>query len=242
MTPFDTELLLAAGIVAFYLFDSARLLHVDELLVESRGRGWRVRLGARLELRGRFVWIPNALLPARTALPASWLAPAAGEGGDDDPDALRRFARRLWPVRAGCIAAGALVLVAIPALLLAAHDPVWLLAALLAALAVTAAMLAVVFAQRAALGLDNRTCVALAAECLLCPPCAPNLYRKLCGLRGFCGDPIAFAARHLPPRERARLRHDIDARIALFATADEDAGGTVADIRRAQARIHEALA
>ncbi|MCD9031156.1 hypothetical protein LDO32_05355 [Luteimonas sp. Y-2-2-4F] len=240
MTPLDAELLLAAGIVAFYLFDSARLLHVDELLVESRGRGWRVRLGSRLELRGRFVWLPNALLPARTALPASWLAATAGDG--DDPEALRRFAHSLWPVRAGCIVAGALVLAAIPALLLAAHDPVWLLATLVAALLVTAAMLAVVFRQRAALRLDRRKFLALAAESLLCPPCAPNLYRKLCGLRGFRGDPVAFAARHLAARERERLRDDIDARIALFDAADEGAGGAVADIRRAQARIREALA
>jgi len=71
----ETEVLLVAGILAFYLLDSARLLHFDELQVAATRRGWTVTTGSDLEMRGRFVLVPNPLLPARTRFHASWLPP-----------------------------------------------------------------------------------------------------------------------------------------------------------------------
>ena len=238
MSHVETEVLLVAGILAFYLLDSARLLHFDELQIAATRRGWQVSTGSDLEMRGRFVLVPNPLLPARTRFHASWLPP----GGEvvEDAEALRRFARGLWPVRAGCVVVGVLVLVALPALLLAFRDPAWLLAVLAASTLVTLAMLLAVFRQRATLRLDARGLLALSAESLLCPPCAPNLYRKLCDRRGFRGDPVAFAARHLPRDAQQRLHAAIDARIALFALADED-DGRAGDVRAAQQRIRTQL-
>ena len=244
MSHIETEVLLVAGILAFYLLDSARLLHFDELQIAMTRRGWRVGAGSDLEMRTRFVLLPHPLRPAQTQFYASWLPP----GGDtvDEAADLRAFARMLLPVRAGCIVTGVLVLLVIPALLLAFRDPAWLLSVLAANLLVTLAMLGVVFHRRVALRLGSRKLLALSAESLLCPPCAPNLYRKLCAARGLRGDPIAFAARHLSPDAQQRLRAAIDRRIALFALADDIAGDAVetrvGDVRAAQQRIRSVLA
>ena len=244
MSHVETEVLLVAGILAFYLLDSARLLHFDELQVAATRRGWQVGTGSDLEMRARFVLVPNPLRPAHTQFYASWLPP----GGDtvEEADDLRAFARLLRPVRVGCVATGMLVLLAIPALLLALRDPVWLLAVLAANLVVTLAMLGVVAHHRTTLRLGTRRLLALSAESLLCPPCAPNLYRKLCIARGLRGDPVAFAARHLSPEAQAQLRAAIDKRIALFALADDIPGDIVetrvGDVRAAQQRIRGLLA
>lgn len=233
----SSEWLLVAGILAFYLQDASRLVYFDDVIV-SGGRRWRVAVEAVTEMRGRFLWIPSPLWPARTTLHASWLAPSDGTPADTAED-LRAFARLLWPVRMGCVLAGMVVLLAIPYLLLSAAPPTWLLGALLAWLVTTLAMLACVALRRRPLGLTPRRFATLATECLLCPPYAVNLYRKLCDQRGFRGDPVAFAADNLSPRERQRLLDTIERRIALFAqSSDED---TLLRLQQAQLRIRETL-
>lgn len=237
MNPQGAELLLAIALVALYVQDSASLLHFDDVLVAGGRRGWRVSTGSGLELRGRFLFVPQPLLPAQTLFRSSWLHPA--EGAVEDPDALASYAKRLWPIRILCMFAGAAVLVALPALLLTTRDPWWMLGALCAAYLAIVAMLVVLSAQRKALAMTRGKLASLAAESLLCPPHAVNLYRRLCALRGFRGDPIAFAARAMPGDQRQRLRAAIEARIALFALADDDSSGP---LRAARERIAGALA
>ncbi|WP_334178594.1 hypothetical protein [Pseudoxanthomonas sp.] len=233
---FTSEWLLVAGILAFYVHDAARLAYFDEVVVAG-GRQWRVAVEAAVEMRGRFLWIPSPLLPARTALRASWLAPA-DQGDTDTQESLATFARSLWPIRAGCVVAGMIVLIALPALLLWAAPPTWLLACLVAWLLVSLALVGTVVAQRRRLGLSGRQVASLATECLLCPPYTANLYRKLCDLRGFRGDPIAFAAT-LPATQRQALLAAIECRIALFGTSD---GEVACKLQQARSRIRIALA
>lgn len=233
---FSSEWLLVAGILAFYLQDAARLAYFDDVVV-SGGRTWRVAVEAVTEMRGRFLWIPSPLLPARTTLHASWLTHEAAT--PDTAEDLRAFARLLWPVRVGCVMVGLVVLVAIPYLLLSSAPPTWLLGALLAWLLTTLAMLAWLALRRRRLGLTRRRLVTLTSECLLCPPYAVNLYRKLCDQRGFRGDPVAFAAGNLSPQEQQRLLAAIERRIALFAqSSDQDA---LLRLQQVQVRIRDTL-
>jgi hypothetical protein len=233
----SSEWLLVAGILTFYLQDAARLAYFDEVVV-SGGRTWRVAVEASTEMRGRFLWIPSPLLPARTTLHASWLAPVEGTA-TDTVESLRAFVRSLWPVRLGCVMAGLVVLVAIPCLLLLSAPPTWLLAALLAWLAITLGMLGFLVLRRQRLGLTRRGLATLASECLLCPPYAVNLYRKLCDQRGFRGDPIAFAAANLPPPHQQRLLDAIERRLALFAQSSDEAA--VRRLQDARDRIRGTL-
>lgn len=229
MNVLSAEVLLAAALVALYLQDSALLLHFDEVLVEGGSRGWRVSTGPGLELRGRFLAIPGSLLPMRPRFRASWLAPRAGPL--DSAQSLARHARLLWPVRIGCMLAGVVILAVMPWLLLGSRDPVQLLVALATAWGLTVSMCAYLALRRAALGLARGQVARLALESLLCPPHAINLYRRLCALRGFHGDPVAFAAAQLPADARARLRAAIDARLDLFAQLDPQGSGRLAAAR-----------
>ena len=100
-------------------------------------------------------------------------------------------------------------------------------------------MLAWLALRRRRLGLTRRRLVTLTSECLLCPPYAVNLYRKLCDQRGFRGDPVAFAAGNLSPQEQQRLLAAIERRIALFAqSSDQDA---LLRLQHVQVRIHDTL-
>ncbi|KRA53891.1 hypothetical protein ASD77_04425 [Pseudoxanthomonas sp. Root65] len=234
---FSSEWLLVAGILAFYVQDSVRLAYFDDVVV-SGGRTWRVAIEAVIEMRGRFLWLPHPLLPARTILHASWLA-SAENAATDTADDLRAFARLLLPIRVGCVLVGAIVLIALPYLLLSSAPPTWLLACLAAWLAVTLAMLSCLAARRGPLGLTHRQLALLAIECLLCPPFAVNLYRKLCDLRGFRGDPIAFAASTLTTRQRQMLLEAIERRMALFAQSTDDE--VLLRLQQAGARIRLTL-
>jgi hypothetical protein len=231
----EAEVLLVIALLALYLQDSALLLHFDEVLVEGDGRGWRVSTGTGLELRGRFLSIPNPLLPMRTRLPASWLH--AGGAEQDTPRGLARHARMLWPLRLGCTLTGVVLLGVMPWLLLGSRDPLQLLAALASAWLLIIAMLAYLAMRRATLQMSRRQLAGLAAEALLCPPHAINLYRRLCAMRGFRGDPIAFAASQLPDHERQRLRTSIDARLDLFTLADHAVGHRGAALASARTRV-----
>ncbi|MGY1519030.1 hypothetical protein [Luteimonas sp. A482] len=235
MNLLEAEVLLAVALVALYLQDSALLLHFDEVLVEGDDRGWRVSTGTGLELRGRFLSIPNPLLPMRTRLRASWLH--TGVLAAETPAELARYARMLWPVRLGCTLTGVVLLGVIPWLLLGPRDPLQLLAALAATWLLIIGMLAYLALRRVTVQISRRQLGGLAMEALLCPPHAINLYRQLCSMRGFRGDPVAFAASQLPDRERQRLQASIDARLDLFALADETAGDRGAALASARARV-----
>ena len=235
MNLLDAEVLLVVALVALYLQDSALLLHFDEVLVEGDGRGWRVSSGTGLELRGRFLSIPNPLLPMRTRFRASWLH--ASVVAPETPDGIAGYARMLWPVRLGCTLTGVVLLGVMPWLLLGARDPLQLLVALAAAWLLIITMLAYLAVRRATLQMSRRQLAGLAAEALLCPPHAINLYRQLCAMRGFRGDPIAFAASQLPDHERQRLRASIDARLDLFALAHHAASNRGPALASARTRI-----
>ncbi len=233
------EILLVAALLALYLQDSALLLHFDEVLVERDGRGWRVSTAPGFEARGRFLSVPNPLLPMRTRLRAGWLH-ADGRPADT-PQRLARFERLLWPVRLGCTLTGVVLLGVVPWLLLDYRDPVALVAALAVAWLLILGMLAWVARLRAHLPLSPRALAGLALEALLCPPHAINLYRRLCAMRGFRGDPIRFAASQLPTDARRRLQTSIEARLDLFALADDAPSQRSRQLAAARARASALL-
>lgn len=199
------EWLLAAGILLFYLQDSALLLYHDEVAIAERWRNWKVSASAGVELAGRYLFLPNPLVPQRALFRATWTA----ADGVDDGARLDAFLSQLMPFRIGCVFAWAIVLVAIPVTVLAHRSPTLLLAELLASYLVTASMGVFAWRRRAALGLDAKAALGLIAETLLCPPYSVNYLRRLCRHHAFASDPVKFAVRHCNARDRASLRREL---------------------------------
>lgn len=216
----DAGVLLAAGLVAFYVQDSAQLLYSDEIVVVGGRRGWRFRLGS-LELGGRFLHVPNPLLPARAMFRANWLE--ADRSVQESPAEVSVFVAELAALGRCCVALGFLLLMVLPVAILAYRVPSLLLAILGCVYAVIALMLVLLARRRKRLGLSGRDVLALAVGALLCPPHAINLVRKVCLGRGLLGDPLAFAAATLAAADGACLRKGIEARIDLVARADDSA-------------------
>lgn len=230
MTP-GLELLLVAGTFAFYLQDSMLLLHYDELAFTRAGTGWRVSAGDS-QWGGRFLFLPNALLPARPLFRASWLPRAerpapTQEGFDCFLRALGRFrfaTRLLWLQ----------LLVALPLLLWAYPLPLAMLG-LLAGIYATIAVIAVrLWRQRRVLGLQRVDIAALVFGCLACPPHAINIIRRL-GLRqALPTGTLEFARSMLPPAAFARLGDVVRSRIDLVEGCQDadDATGRLLEVRQ----------
>lgn len=234
----DAGILLALGLVAFYVQDSAQLLYFDEVVVVGTRRGWRFP-PVSLEFGGRYLYVPNPLLPTRAMFRASWLH--ADRGGSESPSELSAFLAGLAPLGPCCVVLWLLLLVALPVAVLAYRVPAVLLAILGAAYAVIALMLVLLARAHRRLGLSGREVAGLGVGALLCPPHAINLVRKVCLGRGLRGDPLAFAARTLAVADGARLRKEIESRIGLFAPAEDGAGRRAADLRASLGHVRETL-
>lgn len=190
------EALLVAGIVAFYVHDSALLLYHDEFVFERAGGRWRASPGGS-QWSGRFLYLPNPLAPWRRLLRAAWSAPAAADANADG--ALEQSMVALRPLQAGVAVLGALLLVGVPLLLWRYPDPLALLVLVAAIYAVALMLVAIAWSRRACFGLDARRAAWLAVECVACPPHAINLVRKLSLRQPVPGGARAFARRNLAP-------------------------------------------
>lgn len=232
------EWLLAAGILLFYLQDSALLLYHDEVAITERWRSWNVSASAGVELAGRYLFLPNPLVPQRPLFRATWTSAA---DGTDDSARLDAFLAQLTPFRIGCILAWALVLVAIPVTVLAHRSPTLLLAELLASYLVTATMGVFAWRRRTTLGLDTKAALGLIAETLLCPPYSVNYLRRLCRHHAFGGNPVKFASRHCSARNRASLRHELLARTDIDLSFADPGSELHANLQARRERIARSL-
>ncbi len=183
MVPGDLELLAIALIVALYLQDSLLLLYTNEAVLEQHGaRRWRVRFGSRrFQLARREPLLPNPFTPWRIALRYAWsaqpqLPAAAGAPPDLEPE---HVGRALRPVRPGLAVVAAGLFAGLPVCLTFSLGWVPFLGVVGVTYAGAAWMLAAAWRQRAALRVGRAAFAAVAAESLVCLPCALNLPRKL---------------------------------------------------------------
>jgi len=172
----ELQLLLAA--VFFYLYDASVLLHPDEgLLSPSGGRSWAfVYRPNSVALRGRLVHVPNPLLPHRPVYRVAWSAEAVSFADSVDWDERRVRYSVLIPF---VYLAALSIFVLLPACLFwgRSDEQVLAVAALIYANSIAAAI--AVVRCRNALGLTRRRAWTTGIECVLCPPFAVNLIRRL---------------------------------------------------------------
>lgn len=216
MTP-SLEVLLIAGIVAFYVHDSALLLYHDELVFERAGGQWRASPGGA-QWSGRFLYVPNPLAPWRGLLRAAWTEQAAPqEANAGEP--VEGVMAALRPLQFGVALLGALLVAGVPVLMWRYPHPLALLGLVIAIYAVSLALAAIAWLRRACFGLDGRSAAWLAVECVACPPHAINLVRKLSLRQPVPGGALAFAAAHLTPAAKGELDAALSERRPLADSA-----------------------
>ena len=207
----EAELLLLGGAAALYLVDSVLLLYFDEGVLTLAGRrGWRVRFATdKLHVMGRGVFLPNPLLPHRPLFRLAWRFPTPRGQASPHWAARRALFRPLAPAVWG-MAAGLFVL--LPLGLFRLGDAAVLVAALLFYMSLLVGLAWCAF-NRARLGLTPGRFAVLAFECLVCPPFALNLVRKISSAMPILEDLVRAARALQAPQDWDAARREFVARL-----------------------------
>jgi hypothetical protein len=194
MIAHQQELLLVATAIGIYLWDSATLLHFNEGMLElDASMRWRLHLGGSdTTIAGKHLYIPNPFAPHRPSFRLAW-AVEGREMGESTwkPEVvvLLKMAPLVWGVGVGTFGI-------FPLSLIMGADLGLILVTLCCIYALIVTMLAMAWTTREAFGLSSRRCMSLAFECLICPPCAVNIVRKISETK-LVNDDLMMAARRL---------------------------------------------
>jgi len=238
----SVEVLLVAGTIAIYIADSTQLLYANEGLVSPAGRRWRATLGTKqFSLLGRAVHIPAPLAPHRPLFRLTWSASDEQVDGATDACAAawQALAERFAPLALPLWVIGFGLFALLPLGLFSPLGYRALLAGLLSVYGGALWALAWTWTRRDRFRLKLPKWLSLAFECLVCPPCALNLVRKLslrmdeALLPG--GDLIQAADALLCVTERRALRQNLIE--SLEGRQDVDEGPTGAFVRRMREAI-----
>ena len=225
------QVLLPAGALALYLFDSAMLLYADEVVATRARQGWRVTGGWDFLVVGRRPYLLNPLAPHRIAIRQRWMA------GDPEPDGevvdtFPTLDRLLRPVKAIVLALLTLLIGVLPVVSVRYGAGAVLLAVFASAYVLVVAALVLIHRRREALALSGQQFRSLALDSLACPPFAVNLVRKVSAGWTLPGGLLGYSRAHFGPaalqqvlaiveqRTVERLRHE-DEGSAKHATLSE---------------------
>lgn len=236
MVPFEWQL--CFGIVAFYLFDSSRLLYRDEVVFSRSGGRWRFHLpGDRWLLLGRSLHVASPLAPYVALVRARWHPGLPLDAGDGDTN---MHAMRLLAVR--CLATALLVaiVIALPVAQSRFGSP-GLLVVLAVAYTLIIVLLAGVHRHRDKLDMTARQFWSLASDALLCAPFAINTFRKLTLQTILPRNALAFAAEVLDDEQFkafvTALIGRLDADLQLRDDDDPQAATLAASRRQLEAML-----
>ncbi len=191
-------MLLAA---ALYLVDSFWLLAGNEAVLFRGWRGrWQAGFGAmRWRLAGREPYLPNPFMPHRPQFRLAWRIDGAEPRGHAAPPLfvppeLARFAPFVC-------AAGLALFGLLPLALFAKLGNGFTLAAIVLLYTINIAALLQLWWLRGALRLSKAQVSQLVFECLVCPPFAVNLVRRLCMKLRHDEDFVTAATRVMRPAD-----------------------------------------
>lgn len=213
MLDLSAEVLLPAGAIAFYLYDSLLWLFGDELVLIRGARRWTCAAGSDWLLMRRRLYLPNPFAPQLLLWRACWSASARGAAGAGLSQ-LAALQVALAPLRALVLIEMLLIVLALPACVVAGLGPLALLLLLGAIYGVAIAAVIWIWWRRALLGLSARQCRSLSFDALACPPFAINLVRKISLLGKVRGELLAQARGEFEPAAYERLRAMLLRRVA----------------------------
>lgn len=166
------EVLLPLGALAFYAYDCCLLLFDNETVQHWAGASWLPQAPTSIVLMRKRLLLLDLLRPdrlcLRTAAEPPDLAPA--------PQTLVKAVR---PLQLGVLMLAVLLWVVLPTVSLVLGAGLALLAVFAAYYAAVVALLVITSRRRVALGLGTKAYWAIALDCILCPPFAVNLVRKI---------------------------------------------------------------
>jgi hypothetical protein len=186
------ELLLALGVLGFYLYDSSMLLYINELVFIRGRRFWSFRCpGENWTLLGRRLYIPNPLTPDVPLFRLHWID--SNSRFKSDEGSLEEYLAALVPVQYLTMTLLLVFFAILPLFLFwygSGPQLLWLFGVIYLNIIL---VLTVVYQRKSVFGLSNREFLSLAFESLVCAPFALNILRKLTLHRSLRGDPIDLA-------------------------------------------------
>lgn len=193
MTP-SFELLLALGVVGFYLWDSAMLLYANELVyLHDRGRWSFTTATSHWQLSGRNLYLPNLLRPDHALFRVHWSPVSHQSRQGHNGEVLQRLLNAIDTLRYLIYPLWLLLIVVLPVTLLLAGTGVLFLLVLGLVYGTILMLLFQIYVKRADLGLSRLSCAKLAFDSLACVPLALNLVRKITLRHSLGPDPVRFA-------------------------------------------------
>jgi hypothetical protein len=212
----SAEIQLFALAVGFYVFDSMLLLFPNEgVLSQSSKNRWQVKFGsANNRIRGKEIIFPNLFLPHRPIYKLAWdyegrnneKYVAIDWNGQHD-----RFRPLMIPIY--LIGFGQFVL--FPYVIFFFLTDISILISLGYLYVSIIIALIIVFRRRSSLKMSNKNFFSLSFECLVCPPIAVNLVRKLSlNLPGPSEDLLVVAKRLLEENQWNVTKSSFGSRIA----------------------------
>ena len=203
------EVALPLGALAFYLYDSALLLHDNELLFYRRGRHWDAVSGSDWVIFRRRVCFPAPFMPWSPVLRAFWSsAPPGNTEPTDWPSA--QFMAALRPFQVLCTLLLLLLAVALPVASLTLGSGFVLLGVFAVYYLLVIAALVLLFLRRSRLKLTNRAYWSIAIDTFACAPFAVNLVRRMTLRQTLAADARVYAESHLPAAARERLAATVE--------------------------------
>jgi hypothetical protein len=172
------ELQLITLLVGLYLYDSTLFLHPNQgVIVRAFDRRWHARFGSfDMQLWHKEPLLLNPLLPFHPAFTAFWRFDETGEATRIDWDAMARIYSGFT---VAAIALAVVLFVAFPCVLLLKPTNTNVLATIVLAYALIFALVGVALAKRSRLEISRRKMAGILFECVICPPLAVNIVRKL---------------------------------------------------------------
>lgn len=181
------EALLVLGVLLFYLYDSLMLLNVNELIVQKTFKKWSYRFPVfGFQILRKFPLIMNLLMPNFLMFILSWPSPKE----EIDSGRLEILIKSLLPLQIIGFLLLLLIIFVIPFVAFIFDSGPQLLTLFMLIYLLIFISICYLFIYRDPLGLSSLKLSSIAFECILCPPFAINIARKVSMSYEIGSDPI----------------------------------------------------
>lgn len=215
---------LMAIMAGFLLYDSALLLYANEALLSLKKGKWRTHYGStHFTIAGKSVFIANPFALHRPLFRLAWHETKAFGNPTEDLAAISQQLSKLSP---SIILSAAAQFFLLPVTLFFGLTLQNLIVTAIIIYLCNSLSMMVVLRNRDQFGVTKKQVAALAIECLLCPPIALNIIRRLSLARSFKDD-LSVVTRSLLSTEdwekiRLTMETQVDEKTESRASVDPE--------------------